>query len=99
MERVLPRPVKAQYFKDLPEEGKSLPGSFTYYERDGNVVGMIYTCPCGCGVQGSLAFRPYTQGKSSWAWDGNVEVPTLIPSINHRGHWHGYLTTGYFKQP
>ena len=36
-----------------------------------------------------------------WQWDGNVEKPTLSPSIGcgHRPdfHWHGYLRAGRFE--
>lgn len=29
-----------------------------------------------------------------WTWDGNQENPTITPSINVIGRWHGYLTNG-----
>lgn len=29
-----------------------------------------------------------------WAWDGNKEKPTLTPSINVIGVWHGWLRAG-----
>lgn len=35
-----------------------------------------------------------------WGWDGNVDFPTLVPSINVDGghgvndHWHGYMRAG-----
>lgn len=41
-----------------------------------------------------------------WCWDGNIERPTLTPSIRISiGHgkkgseevWHGFLTNGIFK--
>ena len=32
-----------------------------------------------------------------WVWDGNVEAPTLTPSLYLPGVWHGYLTDGVFK--
>lgn len=31
-----------------------------------------------------------------WGWDGNEE-PTITPSILDQGHWHGYLTAGFFR--
>jgi hypothetical protein len=41
-----------------------------------------------------------------WNWDGNVDAPTLTPSILHTKRvdgvypdgcgWHGYLTAGEF---
>lgn len=32
-----------------------------------------------------------------WQWDGNVEKPTLSPSIDVHGHWHGYLRDGVLQ--
>lgn len=29
-----------------------------------------------------------------WLWDGNKELPTITPSINVVGQWHGFLTAG-----
>jgi hypothetical protein len=29
-----------------------------------------------------------------WKWDGNKEAPTLTPSIDVHGVWHGFLTNG-----
>jgi hypothetical protein len=53
-------------------------------------------CP-GCGTLAPLAIRPVLEGSPpSWTWDGNVETPTLNPSINHSGCWHGWLREGKF---
>lgn len=93
----LAAPVPAQYFEDLPEEGKAPAGSFTYYTHDGQIAGMIYTCPCGCGRQGTLAISPNGQHPRIWKWDGNRTKPTLEPSINDVNHWHGYLKAGIFS--
>lgn len=30
----------------------------------------------------------------AWDWNGNIESPTLSPSINIVGRWHGYLRDG-----
>ena len=45
---------------------------------------------------------PGTWGK--WHWDGNVEMPTLDPSIGSTGMnespptgWHGYLRAGHWQ--
>lgn len=97
----LPAPVKAQYFVDLPEDDAPR-GAFTYFVDGSNqVVGMIYVCPCGCGQQGSLRFRPLPpdeQRHASWEWNGNKETPTLSPSVHHVGHWHGWLQDGEWRQ-
>ena len=29
-----------------------------------------------------------------WQWDGNRECPTVSPSINVIGRWHGYFRNG-----
>jgi hypothetical protein len=33
----------------------------------------------------------------SWLWDGNRELPTISPSINVIGRWHGFLEAGKIK--
>jgi hypothetical protein len=35
-------------------------------------------------------------GPRVWEWDGNIEKPTLTPSIHALGLWHGYLKAGRF---
>jgi Family of unknown function (DUF6527) len=82
---------------------RKAPGSFTYSADD---AGMFYICPCGCGHEGYLPFRPAPS--PSWGWDGNRERPTLDPSIHHQygtgpggaleTHWHGYLRAGMWEE-
>lgn len=31
---------------------------------------------------------------ASWGFDGNLEKPTLTPSVHHVGHWHGWVRAG-----
>jgi len=33
-------------------------------------------------------------GERVWGWDGNVDKPTLTPSIHSPGQWHGFLRDG-----
>lgn len=104
LEVKLTSPVTAINMANLPEPGQSPAGSFTYlydYNDHTKIRGMIYTCPCGCGRQGSLSFRPPSEDdikykRATWDWDGNIEQPTLHPSIHHVGHWHGWLKSGVF---
>ena len=35
-----------------------------------------------------------TPGGQSWEWDGNEDAPTLNPSLNWVGVWHGYMRSG-----
>lgn len=92
----LPAPVKAKRFDDI-DQVEGVPGAFEYFKSgDRYPAGMIYCCPCGCRQTGSLHFRP--DASPSWDWDGNLETPTLNPSVHHVGHWHGFLEKGYWKQ-
>lgn len=63
-----------------------------------------WTCPrtgqpCG-GIMIGHPDKP--PRKPSWQWDGNVEAPTLHPSINCNGPggcgWHGYMVAGVMKE-
>ena len=45
----------------------------------------------------AIALRPVVDGSpQSWEFDGNIDAPTLRPSINHVDCWHGWLTAGQF---
>lgn len=33
-----------------------------------------------------------------WQWDGNVEKPTLKPSVHVHGHWHGWIRGGFLVE-
>lgn len=74
------------------------PGSFRLVQHDdaAGELSFWYCCPCGCRAVAPLfvgkGFKP-TDGPS-WEWDGNAEHPTLVPSVNHIGHWHGWLRAG-----
>ncbi|OJU12767.1 MAG: hypothetical protein BGN85_08890 [Alphaproteobacteria bacterium 64-11] len=90
-------PVKAQRFDDIDDVDKQS-GAFKYFKAgDRYPAGMIYSCPCGCGARGALRFRPAEPAHPSWEWDGNMEAPTLSPSVHHVGHWHGWLQGGVWK--
>lgn len=49
----------------------------------------------------TLAFLPirpllnvHINGGHSWEFDGNEDSPTLTPSVNAEGQWHGFITAG-----
>lgn len=59
-----------------------------------------FKCPGSCGQVSAIALRPVVDlqpGRHSWDFDGNEEAPTLHPSINHVGCWHGWLRSGVFS--
>ena len=56
-----------------------------------------FVCPGPCRGLSAIALRPVVDGSAqSWEWDGYLDAPTLKPSINHVGCWHGWLTAGEF---
>lgn len=67
-------------------------------DTDGE-LSFWYCCPCGCGAVAPLlagnGFKP--ADGPSWTWNGSVEDPTLHPSVNHIGHWHGWLRNGMWE--
>lgn len=73
------------------------PGSvhFSFTDLDGEQY-MSFRCPCGCGdltfIMVGKNFKP--QQGPSWKWNGDTTKPTLEPSVDRKGHWHGYLTDG-----
>lgn len=98
----LTEPVRATYIRtgdrdDLVGKPESLvpKGSFTF---DGEY--FTYVCPCGCKHVGVLraALHEKPSDGPSWLFDGNYADPTLTPSINHMGHWHGWLKKGWWEQ-
>ena len=55
----------------------------------------------GClpnGVNFAIPLRPLIDPKindgHSWQWDGNMDLPTLTPSVNCVEVWHGFITHG-----
>lgn len=57
-----------------------------------------FKCPGSCGQVSAIALRPVVKASGhSWEFDGNEDAPTLSPSINHVGCWHGFLRGGVFS--
>ena len=58
-----------------------------------------YRCPCGCGAKKALLVGDGFQPKDgpSWQWNGSLAAATLIPSVHHIGHWHGWLKNGIWE--
>lgn len=47
------------------------------------------------GARAFLAIRPEKQANgASWEWNGDLDRPSLKPSINDPGGWHGWLGNG-----
>lgn len=73
---------------------------FWVTDKDGNRISIVMIVP-GDGyvrcIDVDLEKRP-----SKWQWDGNVEAPTLKPSIRawhgirEKEIWHGFFRAGNF---
>lgn len=107
MSEIKTAPVKAIHipiaadFADEYWRGK-VPGSFRVDEPDDQREQTFwYCCPCGCGSVGPLlvgnGFKPARS--PSWTWNGSTDAPVLSPSVNHVGHWHGWLGGSDGKSP
>jgi hypothetical protein len=90
--------VRSRRVDDLFAEKR--PGDFKFWRYAGAPLeggppdGLNFVCPCGCGEVLGVGFKP-----GSWTFDGNLDAPTVTPSIQHLDgcRWHGFLTAGEFK--
>lgn len=84
---------------DDVDDHRGTPGAIDLrtFDGAGRVAGIGFICPCGCGQEGWLPFRP--EPSPSWEWDGNREKPTLRPSVLQRNgcRWHGWLRAGVWE--
>lgn len=77
-----------------------LPAGSAQWARSqaGELASLIYTCPCGCAEVRSVAVTQ-VPGGYGWQWNGNLELPTLSPSLQHisRCRWHDWLQQGEWR--
>lgn len=73
-------------------------GEFAYRVRDG-VKRYITFWPRDCATPLCVAIRPHKlENGASWEITGAEDAPTLQPSVNAEGIWHGFLTNGIARQ-
>ena len=75
-------------------EGLLSPGQFVWSEARDNRRTLYIVLP---GSNYPLAIDVnlgFAGGYRVWGWDGNEEKPTLSPSIDWPGKWHGHLVAG-----
>jgi hypothetical protein len=48
------------------------------------------------GAYCAIPIKTGPKETGAWAWDGNMEKPTLTPSVFHHStpDWHGFITAG-----
>jgi hypothetical protein len=62
---------------------------------------LEFICPnakhCSVFIGPEFEPRPTPNDPVVWLWDGHLERPTLTPSIDCGGCWHGFITAGVMK--
>ena len=59
-----------------------------------DVKSMYLVLPVGAdGLVGPVHIAPNVSGEG-WTWDGDLDAPTLSPSIDQPGVWHGWMRAG-----
>lgn len=63
------------------------------------ISAIEFRCPVAKNGKNNQCQIPVTLGPAEngkWHWDGNMEAPTLSPSIgcDHRCGWHGHIVKG-----
>ena len=103
---------KAVNVGERGDEWDGPPGSFRWSQNASPAYRTLWF-KLPNGAHGMIAIEPMPLGSqvrdkegvlrpASWHWDGNVEQPTLRPSIRHgkpgdSWYWHGHLKKGFFE--
>ena len=86
--------------EDEDSEDRKLknPGDFAYHRAaGGNVIGIIFLCPCGCDNVKMGSFGPRHGRTPVWTWNGNLEKPILTPHLRcAKSGWRSNLVNGVF---
>lgn len=70
-------------------------GEFCYQRDDAGVITYLVFWPRGCPCAIPAAISPHRNGSgATWTLSGTEDAPTLSPSVDAKGVWHGYLTDG-----
>ncbi|MDZ4289421.1 MAG: DUF6527 family protein [Prosthecobacter sp.] len=67
------------------------PGDFCFDDEYSHLYIWLPGC---CGPDALRIQRGSPGGDRVWGWNGEIELPTLSPSIHAPGQWHGYLKSG-----
>lgn len=91
----------ARHVQDLSGDPFSAQaGDYSFFVNDkGERCGMLIALPGRDGKVsvGACPFPNAPDNHPGWSWDGNVDKPTLSPSIHRLGSWHGFLKAGRFE--
>ena len=98
------REIEPGRFRMFPmETPPPPPGAFSFDDKMPLYRLLHFVCPCGCGEVSAIHVSLADEGTPSnihvWSLDGNMEAPTLTPSIfrSRACGWHGFLTAGIWR--
>lgn len=70
-------------------------GEFCYARRDNGSVKWLHFWPRDCPIPLSAAIAPQHNGSNAtWTLSGSEDAPTLHPSVDAVGIWHGWVRDG-----
>lgn len=74
-------------------------GEFCYRRSTDGRVKWIHFWPWDspCAISAAISPQRNASG-ATWTLSGTDDKPTLYPSVNVNGIWHGFLTGGIAKQ-
>lgn len=92
--------MKARRVPGLAKQEGGQPGDFEVVvasrENEADRRFFWFVCPGPCRMLSALCID-VGPPKKTWSLSGTAEAPTLYPSINHEGCWHGWLRNGEFS--
>lgn len=81
--------------KDISDWAELEPGEFCYRRGDDGRPKWLNFWPHDSRCPLSASISPQRNGTgATWTLSGTEEAPTLHPSVNAEGEWHGFLTNG-----
>lgn len=87
-------PIK---MRRVSEDHNAEPGDFWWKVLEDGRRYLMVALPIPNSVRAivtpfSIGFKNISG--AAWRWDGNLERPTLEPSLHAVGHWHGWVRNG-----
>ena len=73
-----------------------------YWDVRGERRTLVVLIPCLSGRSGWINSRWTIDHKNhcdaQWSWDGNEDAPTLDPTLDAGGIWHGWCRKGQLEE-
>jgi len=86
-------PLLNEYF----EKADLKPGCYTFDTNESNLLIVLPGSKRVDCIPVTRDRKKAEKNKRMWYLTGPISAPTLYPSINHEGHWHGWLKEGVLQ--